>query len=65
MDDTKPAGLGVDNKNILNDTYRKAWKMDNDNFSTRLAVESAGIMDLVVPISCILREMRGGRLGRI
>lgn len=41
------AAFGLDNKDVLDETYRKAWKMDSSNFLTRLDVVNAGIMDHV------------------
>lgn len=43
----EPAPFGVNNKDVLDDTYRKAWKMDNSNFSTRLDVVDTGIVEHV------------------
>jgi hypothetical protein len=41
----QPAAFGVDNKDVLDESYRKAWKMDNSNFATRLDVVNAGILE--------------------
>ena len=41
------AAFGLDNKDVLDETYRKAWKMESSNFLTRLDVVSAGIIDHV------------------
>ena len=41
------AAFGLDNRDVLDETYRKAWKMDSSNFLTRLDVVSAGIIDHV------------------
>jgi hypothetical protein len=41
------AAFGLDNKDVLDESYRKAWKMDSSNFLTRLDVVSAGIIDHV------------------
>ena len=38
--------------------------MGNADVSTGLDVENAGIIDLLVPSSCLLREMHIGTLGR-
>lgn len=50
----EPAPFGIDNKDVLDDTYRKAWKMDKDNFSTRLDVVHTRILDRIC-----LKLMRG------
>ena len=31
----QPATFGAQEQDVLNESYRKAWKMDMDNFSTR------------------------------
>ena len=41
------AAFGLDNRDVLDETYRKAWKMDSSNFLTRLDIVSAGIIDHV------------------
>ena len=43
----QPAPFGVDNKDVLDETYRKAWKMDNSNFATRLDVVNTGILECI------------------
>ncbi|EDR00473.1 uncharacterized protein LACBIDRAFT_313386 [Laccaria bicolor S238N-H82] len=43
----QPAPFGVDNKDVLDETYRKAWKMDNANFATRLDVVNTGILESI------------------
>ncbi|EDR10243.1 uncharacterized protein LACBIDRAFT_325147 [Laccaria bicolor S238N-H82] len=43
----QPAPFGIDNKDVLDETYRKAWKMDNSNFATRLDVVNTGILDCI------------------
>lgn len=43
----QPAPFGVDNKDVLDETYRRAWKMDNANFATRLDVVNTGILESI------------------
>ena len=43
----QPAPFGVDNKDVLDESYRKAWKMDNSNFATRLDVVNTGILECI------------------
>ena len=47
LEASEPAPFGVNNKDVLDDTYRKAWKMDNSNFSTRLDVFDTGVIEHV------------------
>ena len=41
------ASFGLDNKDVLDETYRKAWKMDSSRFSTRFDIVNTGILDHV------------------
>lgn len=41
------ASFGLDKKDILDETYRKAWKMDSSRFSTSFDIVNTGILDHV------------------
>ncbi|KAJ7148365.1 hypothetical protein C8R46DRAFT_917007 [Mycena filopes] len=43
------ATFGVDKADVLDETYRKAGKMDLNAFATRLDVVSSGILDAISP----------------
>lgn len=42
-----PATFGLDQKDVLDETYRKAGKLDSAYFATKLDVISSGLMDAV------------------
>ncbi|KDQ65043.1 hypothetical protein JAAARDRAFT_75422 [Jaapia argillacea MUCL 33604] len=46
-DACQPATFGVDQQDVLDETYRKAGKMDSSNFATKFSPEAAGLVDLV------------------
>ncbi|KAJ7175085.1 hypothetical protein C8R43DRAFT_1057737 [Mycena crocata] len=48
-DACQQATFGVAQKDILDETYRKAGKMDLDHFSARLDVVTSGILDVISP----------------
>ncbi|KAI9464366.1 hypothetical protein HD554DRAFT_2026474 [Boletus coccyginus] len=43
----QPASFGLNNKDVLDETYRKAGKMDLDAFATLLDPRSLGIHDII------------------
>lgn len=43
----EPATFGMNNRNVLNESYRKAGNMDSYNFGTKLDVDKFGIVDRV------------------
>ena len=43
----KPATFGVNQKDVLNESYRKARKLDVTNFATSFNLHKSGIMDVV------------------
>jgi hypothetical protein len=43
----EPASFGVDQKNVLDESYRKARKLDVANFATTFELRKSGIMDVV------------------
>ena len=46
-DACQPATFGVNNKDVYDESYRKARKMDFGNFATLLDVEAVGLLDVV------------------
>lgn len=45
----QPATFGVDQKDVLDETYRKAVKMDNDKFAASLDIAASGILKAISP----------------
>ncbi|KAJ7211619.1 hypothetical protein GGX14DRAFT_623191 [Mycena pura] len=45
----QPATFGVDQKDVLDETYRKAVKMDNDKFASSLDIAASGILKAISP----------------
>lgn len=43
------ATFGVDQTDVLDETYRKAGKMDLNRFASRLDVVSSGLLDAITP----------------
>ena len=43
----EPAKFGKGTETVLDETYRKSWKMDSYNFKTGLDVETCGLVDTV------------------
>jgi hypothetical protein len=43
------ATFGVDQRNVLDETYRKAGKMDLTKFAARLDVVASGLVDAISP----------------
>ncbi|KAJ7211620.1 hypothetical protein GGX14DRAFT_623193 [Mycena pura] len=54
----QPATFGVDQKDVLDETYRKAVKMDNDKFSASLDIAASGILKAISPD--LLDGQKGG-----
>ncbi|KAF2014657.1 hypothetical protein BU24DRAFT_349125 [Aaosphaeria arxii CBS 175.79] len=48
--DCQPASFGMNGKEVLDDTYRKATKMDRSNFSTDFCPYELGIIDTIAQI---------------
>jgi hypothetical protein len=48
--DCAPATFGVDGKNVLDDSYRKAAKMDNTQFCTNFVPHDCGIIDTIAQV---------------
>ncbi|KAL8671579.1 MAG: hypothetical protein Q9168_003923 [Polycauliona sp. 1 TL-2023] len=48
--DCQPATFGLDNRDVLDETYRKAGKLDNTAFSTNFHPHDYGIVDAVQQI---------------
>ncbi|KAI0697070.1 hypothetical protein C8T65DRAFT_529747, partial [Cerioporus squamosus] len=46
-DACEPAKFGKGTETVLDETYRKAWKMDPENFKTGLDVDDCGLVDTV------------------
>ncbi|KDQ65042.1 hypothetical protein JAAARDRAFT_167888 [Jaapia argillacea MUCL 33604] len=46
-DACQPATFGLNQQDVLDETYRKAGKMDSSNFATKFSPEAAGLIDLV------------------
>ncbi|KAJ7138617.1 hypothetical protein C8R46DRAFT_969387 [Mycena filopes] len=44
-----PATFGVNNKDVLDESYRKAGKMDLSKFASRLDVVASGLIDAISP----------------
>jgi len=42
-----PATFGVNQKDVLDESYRKAGKLDIVNFATKFKLEKSGIMDAI------------------
>lgn len=42
-----PATFGVNNQDVLDETYRKAGKLDTSNFSTKFSVERSGLLNFI------------------
>jgi hypothetical protein len=47
VDACEPAPFGLGRKDVLDDTYRKAGKLDTLNFATNLNVASSGLLESV------------------
>ncbi|KAJ7093441.1 hypothetical protein B0H15DRAFT_1020826 [Mycena belliarum] len=45
----KPAPFGVDQEDILDETYRKAGQLDLTEFATRIDVVASGLLDAIIP----------------
>ncbi|RDX41896.1 hypothetical protein OH76DRAFT_1449067 [Lentinus brumalis] len=43
----EPAKFGRGTETVLDETYRKAWKMDPENFKSGLDVDGCGLVDVV------------------
>ncbi|KZP24472.1 hypothetical protein FIBSPDRAFT_951223 [Athelia psychrophila] len=46
-DACQPATFGLDKQDVLDESYRKAGKMDTSNFSSKFDIERSGIIDHV------------------
>ncbi|KZP19358.1 hypothetical protein FIBSPDRAFT_862776 [Athelia psychrophila] len=46
-DACQPATFGLNKQDVLDESYRKAGKMDTSNFSSKFDIEGSGIMDHV------------------
>jgi hypothetical protein len=46
-DACQPATFGVNGEDVLDESYRKAGKMDVTDFATNFVVEDSGIMDII------------------
>lgn len=44
---SEKATFGRNSQDILDESYRKAWKMDTSQFSTQFDVANSGILDVV------------------
>ena len=42
-----PATFGVNQKDVLDESYRKAGKIDTENFSAKFNLERSGLIDVV------------------
>jgi len=56
--DCKPASFGVGSKEVLDETYRKAAKLDNTEFSSNFSPYDCGIIDAIG--QTLLPQMTGG-----
>ncbi|RDB15254.1 hypothetical protein Hypma_004840 [Hypsizygus marmoreus] len=43
----EPATFGMDRRDVLDDSYRKAWKLDKSNFAPKFDVTESSLMDRV------------------
>ncbi|EGN97805.1 hypothetical protein SERLA73DRAFT_90914 [Serpula lacrymans var. lacrymans S7.3] len=43
----QPATFGVNQQDVLDESYRKAGKMDTTDFATRFSAESVGLVDVI------------------
>jgi len=43
----QPATFGVNQQDVMDESYRKAKKMDNANFATNLDVHNSGLIELI------------------
>jgi hypothetical protein len=46
-DACQPATLGVNKEDVLDESYRKAGKMDVADFTTNFVIEDSGLMDVI------------------
>lgn len=46
-DACEPATFGVNQQDVLDESYRKAGKLNADDFSTNFNLEKSGILDIV------------------
>lgn len=47
VDVCEPATFGVNSEDVLDLSYRSAWKLDAVNFATKLNILHAGLMDSI------------------
>jgi hypothetical protein len=56
LDDCQPATFGYNNKDVLDETYRKAAKMDRSAFSPDFCPYEVGIIDTIAQVLLPARE---------
>ena len=61
LSDSQPATFGFDGQDILNESYRKASKLDTSTFSTYFHPHDYGIVD-AVPQVLSPSAVKGGQL---
>lgn len=59
----KPATFGIDGRDVLDEKYRKAWKLDPSEFSTNFHPHGCGILDSVQQILLPSTISRGQGVG--
>ncbi|KAJ7058384.1 hypothetical protein C8F01DRAFT_1027084 [Mycena amicta] len=58
------ATFGAEHGDVLDETYRKAGKLDVENFSARLDVASSGILDAISPELLVSQDAQDDRVIR-
>lgn len=61
LKDCEPATFGLGQKDVLDETYRKAGKMDTSDFCTNFTPYEHGIIDAVVQALAQSRQVEGQR----
>lgn len=43
----QPATFGVNQKDVYDESYRKAGKLDEENFASKFILQNSGLLDIV------------------